>query len=116
MAHQVESLGLEYGTIVPMHCLNPDGWAKVVSVASPLFASMEESQLLGEATRRAIAQSGERIALLASGSLSHRLLPNKKLGPEAWTSICQRVQPPGRFARTGAVAAAPLPGVLWLPD
>lgn len=87
MAHQVESLGLEYGTIVPMHYLNPDGWAKVVSVASPLFASMEESQLLGEATRRAIAQSGERIALLASGSLSHRLLPNKKLGPEAWTSI-----------------------------
>ncbi len=87
MAHRVESLGLEYGTIVPMHYMNHNGWAKVVSVASPLFTSMEESRLLGEATRRAIAQSGERVALLASGSLSHRLLPNKKLGPEAWTSI-----------------------------
>jgi 3,4-dihydroxyphenylacetate 2,3-dioxygenase len=27
------------------------------------------------------------VAILASGSLSHRLWPNKKLGPEAWTSV-----------------------------
>ncbi|PDT90539.1 3,4-dihydroxyphenylacetate 2,3-dioxygenase [Bradyrhizobium sp. Y36] len=87
IAHQVASLGLEYGTIVPMHYMNPDGFAKVVSVASPLFTSFEESRILGEATRRAIDESGERVAILASGSLSHRLWPNKKLGPEAWTSI-----------------------------
>jgi 3,4-dihydroxyphenylacetate 2,3-dioxygenase len=87
IAHRVASLGLEYGTIVPMHYMNEDGWAKVVSVATPLFTSLEESRLLGEATRRAIARSGERAAILASGSLSHRLWPNKKLGPEAWTSI-----------------------------
>jgi len=86
-AHKIASLGLEYGTIVPMHYMNPDGWAKVVSVASPLFTSLEESRLLGEATRRAIDKSGERVAILASGSLSHRLWPNKNLGPEAWTSI-----------------------------
>ena len=87
IAHQVASLGLEYGTIVPMHYMNPDGFAKVVSVASPLFTSFEESRILGEATRRAIDASGERAAILASGSLSHRLWPNKKLGPEAWTSV-----------------------------
>lgn len=87
IAHRVESLGLEYGTIVPMHYMNPDGWAKVVSVASPLFTSLEESRVLGEATRRAIDTSGERVAIIASGSLSHRLWPNKKLGPEAWTSV-----------------------------
>ena len=87
IAHRVASLGLEYGTIVPMHYLNPDGWAKVVSVASPLFTSPEESRILGAATRRAIEQSGERVAILASGSLSHRLWPNKKLGPDAWTTI-----------------------------
>ena len=87
IAHQVASLGLEYGTIVPMHYMNPDGFAKVVSIASPLFTSFEESRILGEAVRRAIDQSGERVAILASGSLSHRLWPNKKLGPEAWTSI-----------------------------
>jgi 3,4-dihydroxyphenylacetate 2,3-dioxygenase len=87
LAHQVPTLGLEYGTIVPMHYLNPDGWAKVVSIASPLFTSLEESRTLGEATRRAIEQSGERVAIIASGSLSHRLWPNKDLGPDAWTSI-----------------------------
>ena len=87
IAHRVASLGLEYGTIVPMHYMNADGWAKVVSVATPLFTSLEESRILGEATRRAIARSGERVAVLASGSLSHRLWPNKQLGPEAWTSI-----------------------------
>jgi len=87
IAHRVESLGLEYGTIVPMHYMNVGGWAKVVSVASPLFTSSEESRVLGEATRRAIEQSGERVAVLASGSLSHRLWPNRKLGPEAWTSV-----------------------------
>ena len=86
-AHKVASLGLEYGTIVPMHYMNPDGWAKVVPVASPLFTSLEESRILGEAVRRAIDQSGERVAILASGSMSHRLWPNKKLGPDAWTSI-----------------------------
>jgi 3,4-dihydroxyphenylacetate 2,3-dioxygenase len=87
IAHRVSSLGLEYGTIVPMHYMNSDGWAKVVSIASPLFTSLEESRVLGEATRRAIKRSGERVALLASGSMSHRLWPNKKLGAEAWTSI-----------------------------
>jgi 3,4-dihydroxyphenylacetate 2,3-dioxygenase len=87
IAHRIASLGLEYGTIVPMHYMNPGGWAKVVSVASPLFTSLEESRLLGEATRRAIDKSGERVAILASGSLSHRLWPNKNLGPEAWTSV-----------------------------
>ncbi|MDR3490397.1 MAG: 3,4-dihydroxyphenylacetate 2,3-dioxygenase [Bradyrhizobium sp.] len=87
VAHKVASLGLEYGTIVPMHYLNPDGWAKVVSIASPLFTSLEESRTLGEATRRAAENSDDRVALIASGSLSHRLWPNKNLGPDAWTSI-----------------------------
>jgi len=87
IAHRVASLGLEYGTIVPMHYMNPDGWARVVPVASPLFTSPEESRILGEATRHAIENSDERVAILASGSLSHRLWPNKKLGPDAWTSI-----------------------------
>src|SRR3954471_2506580 len=87
LAHKVGTLGLEYGTIVPMHYLNAEGRAKVVSIATPLFTSPEESRLLGEATGRAILRSNERVAVIASGSLSHRLFPNKQLGPEAWTSI-----------------------------
>ena len=56
IAHRVASLGLEYGTIVPMHYMNPDGGARVVSIATPLFTSLEESRVLGEATRRAITR------------------------------------------------------------
>ena len=87
MAHKVESLGLEYGTIVPMHYMNSDGWAKVVSIASPLFTSPEESKLVGQAARHAIESSGENVAIIASGAMSHRLWPNKNLGPDAWNSI-----------------------------
>ena len=87
LAHQVPTLGLEYGTIVPMHYLNSDGFAKVVSIAQPLFTTLDESRALGEAVRRAVDASGERVAILASGSLSHRLWPNKDLGPLAWTTI-----------------------------
>lgn len=86
-AHQIPSLPLEYGTIVPMHYMNGDGAQQVVSVAVPLFTSVEESRIVGEATRRAIEASDSTVAILASGSLSHRLWPNKNLGPEAWTQI-----------------------------
>src|SRR3569833_2584608 len=44
-AHQVETLGLEYGTIVPMHYMNDDGWAKVVSIAAPGGAARGEGRI-----------------------------------------------------------------------
>ena len=48
-AHRVKSLALEYGSIVPMRYMNADGAAKVLPVASPLFASVEENRKFGEA-------------------------------------------------------------------
>ncbi|KAB2920175.1 MAG: 3,4-dihydroxyphenylacetate 2,3-dioxygenase [Hyphomicrobiaceae bacterium] len=87
LAHKVQTLGLEYGTIVPMHYMNADGRANVVSVASPLFTSVDESRTLGDAVRRAVEACDRKVALIASGSLSHRLWPNKNLGPEAWTTV-----------------------------
>jgi 3,4-dihydroxyphenylacetate 2,3-dioxygenase len=86
-SHHVPTLALEYGTIVPMHYMNGDGAAKVVSIAVPIFTTVDESKIIGEATRQAIEASGERVAIIASGSLSHKLWPNKNLGPEAWTTI-----------------------------
>lgn len=87
LSHHIETLDLEYGTIVPMHYMNKNGAKKVVSIASPLFGSFEESKILGEATRNAIEKIDGNVALIASGSLSHRLWPNKNLGKEAWTTI-----------------------------
>ena len=76
-AHRVPTLNLEYGTIVPMRYMN-DGTQKVVSVAAwCLKAEVDESRTFGEAIRRAVAASDGKVALIASGSLSHKIWDNR---------------------------------------
>lgn len=84
MAHQVPTLPLEYGTIVPMHYMNEDGHFKVISVAAPIFATWQENRKFGIAVRRAIEASPYRVAVLASGSLSHKLVSNEQVGDDQW--------------------------------
>jgi len=56
---------------------NADAALAVVSVAAwCIKAELDESRVFGEAVAEAIAESGSKVALLASGSLSHRLWPN----------------------------------------
>ncbi|WP_238365365.1 3,4-dihydroxyphenylacetate 2,3-dioxygenase [Mesobacterium pallidum] len=77
LSHQVGSLDLEYGTLVPMRYMNPEGDLKVVSVAAMCTVhSLEQSRRLGAAIAKAIAASDSNVALIASGSLSHRIWPN----------------------------------------
>ncbi len=83
-AHRVASLALEYGSIVPMHYMNADRALKVLPVASPLFASVEENRKFGEACRRAIARADANVAVLASGSLSHKVVSNRQVGENQW--------------------------------
>lgn len=72
-AHEVESLGLEYGTLVPMRYMNADRHFKVVSVAAwCAWHSLERSRAFGQALLQAIRDSDSTVAVLASGSLSHR--------------------------------------------
>ena len=76
-AHQIESLGLEYGTIVPMRYMNEDKHFKVVSVAAwCAWHKLEDSRKFGEAVLDAIEKSDNKVAVLASGSLSHRFNDN----------------------------------------
>jgi len=76
-AHHVRTLDVEYGTLVPLRYMRMDASIKVVSVAAwCAFASIEESRIVGEAIGAAIARSDSRVALLASGSLSHRIHDN----------------------------------------
>lgn len=78
-SHHVATLALEYGTLVPMRYMNEDKHFKVLSIAAwcPWHA-FEDSRKIGLATRRAIEASGEKMAVLASGSLSHRIHDNNK--------------------------------------
>lgn len=80
IAHQKSHLGLEYGTLVPLHFMQLEPRIRVVSVSGwCAFASMEESRRVGAAFREAIEQSGDRVALIASGSLSHRIHDNHEV-------------------------------------
>jgi len=81
-AHEIDSLELEYGTLVPMRYMNGDGRFNVVSVAAwCAWHGLDESRRFGAALRQAIEASDNRVAVLASGSLSHRFNDNNS--PEA---------------------------------
>lgn len=77
LSHQVDSLDLEYGTLVPMRYMNQDAALKVVSVAAMCTVhSLESSRRLGAAIAEAIEKSDANVALIASGSLSHHIWSN----------------------------------------
>lgn len=63
LAHKVETLPLEYGTTVPMHYMNEGGWARVLSVAAPIFAILEENRMFGAACATAIEASSRKVAV-----------------------------------------------------
>jgi len=77
LSHQVETLDLEYGTIVPLRYITPESDLKVVSIAGWCTVhSLESSRKLGEAIAEAIKESDSKVMLLASGSLSHKIWAN----------------------------------------
>jgi 3,4-dihydroxyphenylacetate 2,3-dioxygenase len=76
-AHEVGSLDLEYGTLVPMRYMNADRHFRVVSVASWCnWHALDDSRRFGAALHDAIEAGDDTVAVLASGSLSHRFNDN----------------------------------------
>ncbi|CAJ0891550.1 3,4-dihydroxyphenylacetate 2,3-dioxygenase [Ralstonia flatus] len=76
-AHEIHSLELEYGTLVPMRYMNSDQHFKVVSIAGwCAWHTLDESRRFGAALLEAIEASDSTVAFLASGSLSHRFNDN----------------------------------------
>lgn len=76
LAHDVPGLGFEYGTLIPMRHMNPEGRARVLSVACDQFTDVDENRRFGAAVADAIRESGRKVAVVASGSLSHQFWPN----------------------------------------
>lgn len=78
LAHDATTLAPEYGTLVPMRYMNPDQHFKAVSVSALCMAHyLNDSVRLGWAFRRAIEDHYDgTVAILASGSLSHRFAQN----------------------------------------
>lgn len=76
-AHEINSLELEYGTLVPMRYMNSEQHFKVVSIAGwCAWHTLEESHRFDAALLEAIEASDSTVAFLASGSLSHRFNDN----------------------------------------
>lgn len=78
LAHHLGSLELEYGTLVPMRFMSREHDMKVVSIAAwATVHGHDESRIVGEAIRAAVEASDNKVLLVASGSLSHKIWPNK---------------------------------------
>ncbi|UWQ91831.1 3,4-dihydroxyphenylacetate 2,3-dioxygenase [Rhodobacteraceae bacterium M382] len=78
LAHHLDSLELEYGTLVPMRFMSRQHSMKVVSVAAwATVHDHQESRLVGQAIREAVEASDSKVLLVASGSLSHKIWANK---------------------------------------
>lgn len=85
-AHNLPSLDVEYGTLVPLRYMQMPPSTRIVSVAGwCAFSSIAESRVVGQAIREAIEASDSKVALIASGSLSHRIHDNDKVEAGTFT-------------------------------
>ena len=80
-AHDDAALGLDWGAVVPLRHLDPPCRFRVVVVSAGCeWHTMEDSARFGLALGRAVqAQPDTVVALVASGSLSHRFAPPGEL-------------------------------------
>ena len=86
LSHHLDSLELEYGSLVPMRFMSRKHKMKVVSIAAWCSThDHDESRIMGEAIREAVEASDSKVALIASGSLSHKMFSNKDYGPKNGT-------------------------------
>lgn len=74
------SLELDHGALVPLYYLNKAGFKGQLIHISVGMLSYEEMYTFGKAVQMAIGDSGKRVAVIASGDLSHRLSPDAPAG------------------------------------
>ncbi|HXG93007.1 MAG TPA: AmmeMemoRadiSam system protein B [Blastocatellia bacterium] len=65
---------LDHGAMVPLYYLREAGWSGPVVVIGFTMLSIEKHLAFGRAIERAARSINKRIALVASGDLSHRLI------------------------------------------
>jgi AmmeMemoRadiSam system protein B len=82
---RLESRDLDHGTAVPLYFLLRNGWAGSVVALGYSFLSNDDHVRFGRCIRHAVEKINRRVAFIASGDLSHRLIPGAPAGfhPEA---------------------------------
>src|SRR5690349_757834 len=71
---------LDHGTAVPLYFLLRNGWRGKVVTLGYSFLSNDDHLHFGSCIRNAVDQVGRHVAFIASGDLSHRLLPQAPAG------------------------------------
>lgn len=73
---------LDYGTVMPMVCyLDPAQRLPMVPISVCLHADLDESHAWGRHVAALAREGGKRVAFVASGSLSHKLVRGPERGP-----------------------------------
>lgn len=74
------SLQLDHGAVIPLHYLYKAGFRGQLVHLSAGFLSYPEMYALGKAVQAAIKNTRQKVAIIASGDLSHRLIPGAPAG------------------------------------
>jgi AmmeMemoRadiSam system protein B len=76
----LKDYALDHGTAVPLYFLLRNGWSGRVVALGYSFLSNEDHVNFGVCVRRAVERVGRPVAFVASGDLSHRLIPSAPAG------------------------------------
>jgi len=77
----LKDFSLDHGATVPLYFLAQAGWnGKTLVMSFPIRGSGEGARCLGEAIRNYAKSSNGNIGILASGDMSHRILPDAPAG------------------------------------
>jgi AmmeMemoRadiSam system protein A/AmmeMemoRadiSam system protein B len=77
---ELENISLDHGTAVPLYFLLQNGWSGKVVALGYSFLSNDDHLRFGACIKKAVDENGWRVALIASGDLSHRLKPDGPAG------------------------------------
>lgn len=81
---------LDHGTLVPLYFLTKAGWNGPTLLLAPPAPGTRTEERMGMAIARAADQNGERWVVLASGDMSHRLIPGAPDGYHPLAKVFDR--------------------------
>lgn len=76
----INMASLDHGAFVPLYFFHRSGWTGPTTVIGLNYPGEGEWRRLGECIRSTAVQAGLRIAIVASGDMSHRLKPGVPAG------------------------------------
>lgn len=77
---EISGEGLDHGTLVPLYFVRQAGWEGPTLLLALPYPGTGTEDAMGRAIADAAAGAAERWAILASGDMSHRLIPSAPAG------------------------------------